>query len=260
MPYGQTFCRRLAEPIRVPKQLLEDAMRLKHILDVYDVSMIEPPICVPAPVTDSHTTLEGILKRMLKPGDPRLPELKWRLSQLTEQVDLETRIKDQYIKLAAKQPIVHSEIQVLEHFHRNNLTFADNDRFVGTSKLSCFCCKLYFRHHSSRPVEPDSHEEVYLSWGPIQLPAGSNDSRFLEQRDILNLINRDIRNAALERLINKHSPQFYHPNFTSGVSRSADSNSPSLPNDEHLNSYGRQSLVTSSSDELEDDSEGGAAL
>ncbi|KAH6871821.1 hypothetical protein B0T10DRAFT_590604 [Thelonectria olida] len=214
------FVGRLADHIRVPKQLVEDAMRMGHILDVHEVTAVEQPICETAPGIDSHTTLDGLLTRMFKDGDKNLPDTQLCISRLNQQVGLEARIKEQYSKLTDKPPLVHSEVQMLEHFHRNKLVYAENDRFVGTSKLSCFCCRLYFRHHPSRPVEPDSHEEVYLSWGPIKLPRGSNDLGFIEQRDILNLVIHDVRKPTLQSLRNTVSPQFHHPNSITGLSQS----------------------------------------
>ncbi|KAL6409939.1 uncharacterized protein AUP68_06345 [Ilyonectria robusta] len=216
------FVGRLAEHIRTAKQLIEDALRVRHVFDVFQVTTVEPPACVPPPEADSHTTLDGIFKRIFQSRDSNLPAFQFGLSRLKEHACIEAKIKEKYDEIQAKPPIVHSEIQVLEHFHRNELQFANNDRFVGTSKFSCFCCKLYFRHHPLNPVEPDSHEQVYLNWGPIALPGGSFDPLYLEQRDIINPLVRDLRVAVLQLLRDKRIPGFRHPNSVTGVTRSSD--------------------------------------
>ncbi|KAH6952551.1 hypothetical protein BKA56DRAFT_682024 [Ilyonectria sp. MPI-CAGE-AT-0026] len=136
------FIGRLAEHIRIGKQLLEDAIRMRHVLDVFQVAKVEPPACVPPPQVDAHTTLDGILTRMFPSKGSNLSEFQFVLGRHEQHVGIEAKVKDQYAKIHAKPPIVHSEIQVLEHFHRHKLRFADGDRFVGTSKFSCFCCKL----------------------------------------------------------------------------------------------------------------------
>ena len=211
------FIGRLADHIRVPKQLIEDAVRRKDLLDTIQVDVIEAPICVPPPEVDSHTTLDGILRRMSNSKNVNQPALKQWLQSLQNHINIETRIMEEYAKMHKNPPIVHSEIQGLEHFHRNKLRYADGDKFVGTSKPSCFCCKLYFRHHPSRPVEPESHEEAYRNWGPILAPEGVNDPLYMEQRDILNLVNQDVRAALAENI-----PNFHHPNSVTGITQSID--------------------------------------
>lgn len=215
------FIGRLAARIRIYKQLFEDAFRVKHLLDVFEVAPVDSLRCVAPPEVDNHTTIHGILTRMGKPEDARIGELKSALSFLEAHVSLENRIKDLFNQMQQKAPAIHSEIQILEHFHRNKFRFADNDRFVGTSKFSCLCCKLYFRHHPLRPVEPDSHEQIYMNWGPIALPDGSYDPLYVEQRDMLNLVIRDLRDMALQCLMENCTLQFNHPNSVTGLTQSA---------------------------------------
>ncbi|KAH7142839.1 hypothetical protein B0J13DRAFT_503199 [Dactylonectria estremocensis] len=248
------FVGRLAEHIRISKQLIEDALRVRHVLDVFQVATIEPPTCVSPPEVDSHTNLDGILKRMFRSGDSGMTDFQLALSRMKEHVGIETKIKEQYDKIQAKSPIVHSEMQILEHFHRNKLRFADEDRFVGTSKFACFCCKLYFRHHPLRPVEPDSHEQVYLNWGPIALPDGTYDPLYVEQRDIINPVVKDLGATVLQLLRDKRIPGFRHSNSITGVTQSVDGY-------DYINSEREENHIFESlTSEEESDSEGGVAL
>lgn len=217
------FVGRLADHVRISKQLVEDARRMGHILDQFNVCVILPPANVTPPEADLHTNIEGILNRMPSSGSGgQSTATRLALCRLESQVDLESKVREHYQKLQTALPVVHSEVQVLEHFHRNRLNFADDDHFIGTSKLSCFCCKLYFRYHPTKPVEPDSHEQVYMLWSPIALPQGSQDTRFLEFREIITNVVRGLSEAFFRRLRENKTLAFRHPNSITGVSRSAD--------------------------------------
>ncbi|TPX18316.1 uncharacterized protein E0L32_011765 [Thyridium curvatum] len=243
------FVGRLAEHIRISKQLVEDALRMAHILDECKASAIEPAVCASPPKSDSHTNLQGILRRMSSSGGSELEEIQQTFSRLDEHTNHESKIMEHYDMLQTQQrPIVHSEVQVLDHFHRNGLHFVDDDRFIGTSKFSCFCCKLYFRYHPANPVEPESHEQVYLNWGPFALPLGSQDPSFPEQRNVMNPLIRALGDAFFRRLRENKTLAFRHANSVTGLSRSADTWN------------GSDALTGEVQNETDSDSEGGAAL
>ncbi|KPM43992.1 hypothetical protein AK830_g2509 [Neonectria ditissima] len=206
---------RLAEHIRVAEQLLEDSNRLHPLLDEYRVDTVQLPVCVPPPEADSQTSLNGILKRMLPAGDKRVGDYESYLAQM----GVEDQINDKYEKQASK-PCVHAEIQMHEHFYRNRLVFADGDRFIGTSKFACYCCKLYFRHHRAGYVEPDSHEKVYLNWGPIALPQGQKDPRWIELRDVMILVRKDLCDIVLRQVERQQTASISRPDSMTGITRS----------------------------------------
>ncbi|CAG7556476.1 unnamed protein product [Fusarium equiseti] len=213
---------RLADHIRVSKHLVEDALRVREVFDVFQVSEVHAPLGVQPPEIDSHTNLDSILGRMIPNEDEEFSHLQKDLSRFKDHVGLEDRIKESFLKLQSNPPIVHCEVQLLEHFHRNGLRFTDDDRFIGTSKFACFCCKLYYRHHPSRPVEPDGHEQIYLNWGPIHLPRGSNDVLYRELRNKLNPVIGDLRDAFFRAIRRKNISAFNRPNSITGLTRSVD--------------------------------------
>ncbi|KAI6754078.1 hypothetical protein HG530_013254 [Fusarium avenaceum] len=147
------FVGRLAEHIRVSKHLVEDALRVREVLDVFRVSEIPAPLCVQPPEIDSHTTLDSILGRMISNEDDEFAKVQEDLSRFKNHVGLEGQIIKQILKLQSKPPIVHSEVQVLNHFHGRRLRFANDDRYVGTNKFSCFCS------YSDSDSQADSEEE-----------------------------------------------------------------------------------------------------
>ncbi|WAO94014.1 Hypothetical protein NCS54_01157600 [Fusarium falciforme] len=193
------FVGRLAERIRVPKQLVEDASRLGTLLSSYHVAAVPAPQPEIVPPPDVQTTLHSITRRILSAGDPRIEEFQEFLTRLDEQTGLETKVRTMYDR-GGMQSRVHAELQMLEFFHRDNRVFVENDRYIACSKLACLCCKLYFRHHPGFYVEPDSHQKVYTNWRPIILHEAEEDSRFPEQRALLGKVGRDIGNMLQEHI------------------------------------------------------------
>lgn len=240
---------RLAEHIRAVKQVLEDSARLQalelDLLDVFHVAAVPLPVSVAAPTADGHTTLEGILKRMLGVNDARFPELLAFLYRLDDQVHLEDALLERFNKNDNKnkdnkddennnnaemqrpqqqqqpRPCVHAEIQALHHFHDNGFVFVGGDPFVATSKPACFCCKLYFRHHPAGFVEPDSHEKIYPNWGMIHLPGGCDDPAWMGQRPVLNSVINDVAKEVIRDIERRRSLYFENPDSVTGLTLSS---------------------------------------
>lgn len=223
---------RLAAYIRAIKELLEDGRRLESLLDVFQVAAVPRPACVPRLEADGHTTLDGVLKRMLRPVDARFPRLFAYLADLDAQTGLETAFLDHYSP-NKYSPCVHSEVQMLHHFYDNGLLFFTSDLYIATSKPACFCCKLYFRHHPAGYEEPDSHEKVYPNWGPIFLAKGRHDPGWIGQRDVLNNVISDIRKEVLKEIERRRQLPF-HPDTLTELT--ADSRSGIMDSDESSDS------------------------
>ncbi|EQK99734.1 hypothetical protein OCS_04550 [Ophiocordyceps sinensis CO18] len=115
-------------------------------------------------------------------------------------------------------PRVHAEVQLLDHFHAHRLSFAADDRYIACSKPACFCCRLYFRHHPARCVEPDSHGNLHLNWGLARLRDGARDARWAEQRAVLDNMNDDIRDVVFMAVL--AGPRPARPDSLSGITRS----------------------------------------
>ncbi|KAM4062046.1 deaminase domain-containing protein [Hirsutella rhossiliensis] len=235
------FIGRLASHVRVVKELVGDARRLRALLDDCGAAPVAAPECAAPPRVDALTTLPGILNRMVKASDARRAELQDRLALLDHRVGLEAAVR---AKLAGADeadedagsdgnnhggrgqgrltPHVHAEVQLLDHFHAHSLPFAADDRFVACSKAACFCCRLYFRHHPARCVEPDSHGNLHLNWGVARLRDGARDARWAEQRAVLIRITDDIRDLALERIAVLAGPRPSRPDSLSGITRSSE--------------------------------------
>ncbi|RSL69482.1 hypothetical protein CEP54_002258 [Fusarium duplospermum] len=215
------FVGRLAERIRVPKQLVEDASRLGALLSSYRVASVPAPQPAIVPPPDVQTTLHSITRRVLRAGDPRIDEFQEFLTRLDEQTGLETRVRTMYDR-GDMQSRVHAELQMLEFFHRGGRFFVENDRYIACSKLACLCCKLYFRHHPGFYVEPDSHQKVYTNWRPILLQEAEEDPRFLEQRALLGKVGRDIGNMLEDHIALQRSSVVLQPDSITNITASED--------------------------------------
>ena len=171
---------RLSHHVRAPQQVIEDATWLTSLFETYQVERINPMQNIERPEPDGHTHAKGILRRMLPAGDGVGREWEEWLLDMNQKYNLDLRIVAQYEKAAFK-PKVHAEVQVLEHFYQQRLRFAYDDAYIGCSKPACFCCRLYFRHHPMRCVEPDTHHNIWLNWGPPALNGGAGDEWYTEQ-------------------------------------------------------------------------------
>lgn len=209
---------RLAAHIRSVKQLLDDGMHLDDLLESYEVSAVPVPLSVPPPEADGHTDLFGIVKRVFRLGvkDPRFDSTLGYLSHINQQAQLEGKLTDLHGP-GRKTPTVHAEVQMLHHFHDNRFAFAWADRYIATSKPACMCCKLYFRHHPAMYTEPDSHQRVWPSWGPVLLPLGQAEPRWAEQLEVLNSVCRDIRREVIMVIEQRQAVSFAHPDSLTGV-------------------------------------------
>ncbi|KAI1413912.1 hypothetical protein F5Y13DRAFT_198320 [Hypoxylon sp. FL1857] len=200
---------RLAAHVRRPKEVIEDSIALDHLFDEYKIRVVQPRPSNERPKADSHTELHSILGRMVPSREPKLGEYKEALTSLDQKFNIAKKVRDTY-ENDNFQPRIHAEIQVLEHFCKNKLSFIDNDSYVGCSKPACYCCHLYFQHHPSSPVVPESHQKIYLNWGLPDLPDGDQDPGYIPQRDLMNKMLERIRQDALEQIKQKAGPLKTH--------------------------------------------------
>lgn len=220
---------RLADHVRVVKQLMEDSPHLQPLLESFEVDIIPVPEAVPLPPYDGHITLKGILGRMITSHDPRRQEIEDMIAGL-RQIMPAPGVEGQIVQTfqgGKFQAQVHAEVQLLELFSpigsdpRAGRLFAFGDRYIGCSQLSCLGCKLYFHHHPSRPVARETHERLWYLWSPPCLPGGSEDAAWKAQRTLLQLLIKDISEAALDRINGLVQVGVVHPGSITNITRSA---------------------------------------
>ncbi|KAI1329733.1 hypothetical protein F5Y16DRAFT_417331 [Xylariaceae sp. FL0255] len=222
---------RLAHHIRAPNELMDDFFedsQMRKLLDKSKVQWVPSVKCIPLPKfiqapmqadpslisskdnsnnnknnDDENHSIFGILMRMLQASKEMTPDMatkyKIALGSMDKDYNLQQDVLDKYTGQNLK-PIVHAEIQVLEHFHSKGMKFFNNDRFIGCSKPACYCCHLYMLNHPAQCVVPETHQKLYLNWGLCAL-SGVDDPRYEEQRDVLNKMVEAIRGDALDQII-----------------------------------------------------------
>jgi hypothetical protein len=111
-------------------------------------------------------------------------------------MDMKFNILDRLLTLykdKSFRPRVHAELILLEFYHVNRLPFVDDDRFIGCSKLACYCCYHYISAHPGGFIRPPSHGIRYLNWRPLDIVDTMNDSEKKHQCDVLNQMITQIR-------------------------------------------------------------------
>lgn len=58
----------------------------------------------------------------------------------------------------------HAETVVTDSFFANGTTYASDDRYVGSSKRSCFGCALYMRLQPARMQQRPAHGNIWVQW------------------------------------------------------------------------------------------------
>ncbi|KAI1855704.1 hypothetical protein JX266_000569 [Neoarthrinium moseri] len=211
---------RLAHHVRAVNEVIVDASTLQHLFDECQIGQVPTLISVSRPEADAHTTLEGIMNRMLSSTNANmLAKYVESLAEMDQKFEILERVKEQYASETFK-PCVHAEIQVLEHFYQQGLAYAEGDPYIGCSKPACYCCSLYIENHPAGCVVPQTHRNIYLNWGPPVLHDGTADEGYPTQRDILNAMLKVIRKEVFNQVSSKANALKRHHDSITGLTQS----------------------------------------
>ncbi|KAK5173721.1 uncharacterized protein LTR77_002402 [Saxophila tyrrhenica] len=175
------------------------AARYPSVLGGCSCEWLQTPGDARLPEKDEKTNLLSALKRML-PNDQQ--------QRATELYDSVGSLRDFNFDAAfaksfdAKGPslVVHAEVFLMEHFYWNNLRFLENDRYIGCSKRSCYCCSLYIRYHPGNYVLRPSHGTAWVTWG-LPLQAKLEDEVVKKHNlEVLNKVVQHLRRDLLNEL------------------------------------------------------------
>jgi hypothetical protein len=65
---------------------------------------------------------------------------------------------------------VHAESALVDYIAQlETFRFLGDERYVGVSKPSCYCCNMYLALHPLRLVPRKSHNNIYIKWSPLVL-------------------------------------------------------------------------------------------
>lgn len=169
------------------------------VLENFRVSFVEAPGVTKPLAADHKTNLHSVLERML-PNDAHRAEqvLKLMRNATAAGFDLDKAFTRDYDSKTFSTRS-HAELLLLQHFLMEKLAFFDNDKFVGSSKPSCYCCSLYFRLHEGNVVTRPSHGNVWSKWC---LPAGlmqEDEGRLTwDGKTIVKRMTKQLRTDVLE--------------------------------------------------------------
>ena len=214
---------RLAHHVRAPHQLIEDVLNhtgLRNVLEEFQVHSIPSCLVIDRPHAEPSIHIYNIMTRML-PSDGFNARYREAADIMNQRLDIVTRFKNIYDDKNFS-PLMHAEIQVLEHFWERRKFFED-DRYIGCSKPACYCCHMYIQHHPAGCAVPQTSRNVYLNWGLKMLPQGSRNPEYKHQRDILNEMAKSIRKDALDQILRKTSAPPWHPDSQTGFTLRAPS-------------------------------------
>ena len=213
------FIGRLAYRIRAHEDLISDGEELAYLFSSFRIRKVPAMKCAPMPPRDAHTNLHGILNRMLPQNSPDKQTIAILLHRQNHARELFSGFALEYGNC---KPIVHAEIQILEHFFRNRLQYLKGDRFIGCSKPACYCCMLYFKYHPARVANAPSHQKIWTNWGPpLVQNFQKGDKASTEQRDVLNKMIAYVREELFDQLLRRTEPAPWHPDSVTAISDQA---------------------------------------
>ncbi|KAJ5664614.1 hypothetical protein N7462_011427 [Penicillium macrosclerotiorum] len=199
---------------------------MSPILQTFEVLTVTGILPVTPPAPDRNTNLHGIINRMFKENSSERLQVEDGLLKWNRIEPISQRFANDYQNL---HPRVHAEVQVLEYFHRNCMSFAGQDAFIACSKDACFCCEMYFQYHPARVVVPQSHQNIWTNWSPPYVSDFSkSNSAAKEQLDILNKMVDRLRELAISQILGKSSAVNKHPDSRTGITEIPHPNSSAM--------------------------------
>lgn len=157
-------------------------------------------------VVNKDMSLRQALLHTLPGYNSELVDLRVRTLQAATSDDLAARFMKNYTN-PKFVPKVHAETLMMEHLYFNELHFFGNDRYIGCSKPSCYCCDLYLRHHPGDFETRPCHGNVWVKWClPFEVDEGDLSKQIhaakMHKRILINIV-RDLESRLLSG-INEH--------------------------------------------------------
>ncbi|KAF7193189.1 hypothetical protein HII31_05415 [Pseudocercospora fuligena] len=153
---------RLGSFMQAARFLAKNAVRFAHSLVDCEVKSI-PAL---RPISTNPVTVELDLQVLIAKICPWLEER----NRLSIKDNLETAgpllQKVRNLVKDGSRPHIHAELQMLQHFVNHDLSFLFEDRYIGCSKPSCYCCAMYMSMHSGEFEQRPCHGNAWLLWSP----------------------------------------------------------------------------------------------
>ncbi|EMC97243.1 hypothetical protein BAUCODRAFT_68347, partial [Baudoinia panamericana UAMH 10762] len=186
------------------------AVRTAHLFpalfDNHFCQWLELPNGIRLAFRDPKTTLSGALRRMAPPHQQhQVEELRERLQTLRD-FDFEHSFTETFdgerVSLST-----HAEVFPMEHSYFQGLQVVANDRYIGSSRPSCYCCSLYMRHHGT----------AWIRWKLALLSRPDDDVIYKHTLFVMNRVVEHIRRDVMNEIEHRFPRRQRRPDSTSGI-------------------------------------------
>lgn len=174
---------------RTSGSLVRDSARFAHVIMGATVEAIEIDSGGDVPRPRLDHSLETLADRVF----PNYRNTSLREALLHKLGEAEEIRKWFYENSPKCHP--HAEAVLIDWFYARRATFVHNDRYVGCSKRSCFCCSLYIRLHPAKMQKRPSHGNVWVKWQfprPIYL-TNQDDEKTTEAMSLIIRMTSETR-------------------------------------------------------------------
>lgn len=177
------FIGRLGSWVRSILVLVHFVRKHPQVLENFTVHFLPAPGVLQNIKSKHGPKLKDVLREILPEEKARAEKLYERLKNFRA-FDFETaftrKCRSKHSRYAARS---HSELILFDHFRRNELLFFQNEKFVASSKRSCYCCNLFFELHNSDIATRPTHGNAWSRWC---IPPGleREDKRLFERGEV----------------------------------------------------------------------------
>jgi OTT_1508-like deaminase len=197
---------RLGSWSKASKIIVRVAKRRPELVENFRVKCLTPPNRINLPAADHQTRLEGVLQRMFPKNERERLEQMQVVLRSSRILNFETEFLEKYTSKNFA-PRSHAEVISLEHFYVNKLEFFGNQRYIGCSKPSCYCCDLYIKFHPGNFVRRPCHGNVWANWCVPGLAIDDKRAIPWHVKRILTQMVEHVRRDALCLIMSKLPPR-----------------------------------------------------
>jgi hypothetical protein len=215
--------------IKAVKILLDAAQNFPQQLEGAKVDFVLPrgPVDIPPRKKGRQAVdIKGLIQRMI-PRDQLL--VAGNLVESLNELDVISPLTRHFQEIYSNfRPRPHAELLVLEHFFEHEFEFVNDDRYIGCSKPSCYCCSLYLKVHPGRFEPRACHGNLWPNWAPpIPLPvvggSGKRNAQLRRPQDhhtfkLLQDMLSYVRDDVLDQIQSRRPRRNKLPDSTTGMS------------------------------------------
>ena len=198
------------------RTLVSYAGKRPQLFAEFQVTALPTPKPIVVPRADESTNLHSVLSRVFTEHEQL--ELKRGIENLQRlySFDLDSAFRKAYADKNFK-PRVHAEVWLFEHFYWSDLHFLDDDRYVGCSKPSCYCCNLYFLEHEEGSIRRPCHGNVWTNW---QSPLHQDGSKHAVDANLRSAMISKFKEDLKNQIIKPTTNHGRIPDTTTGLTLS----------------------------------------